>query len=275
MNPRWLQPWLLALVMAGSPLRLDADPAIPMLETRILADHALLLRARDELAALRASGRIGVAEQRDYAAWIAGLETRIADDCRLLVASLGVPPPGHPCHGIAAPVPAIDLRQERSREESRTALDAELNRSLGEFDDKLLREQARVKTAAPKTTATARSGAATGGGQAADADDGQGQDGATDDKSTGERGTTDTSPGATEQAATGGDTMPETAGPSGIGGKPTATSPASVPVSEPVPDGSDDDIVARQLREAAEKETDPELKKKLWEEYRRYKAEVR
>jgi len=35
---------------------------------------------------------------------------------------------------------------------------------------------------------------------------------------------------------------------------------------------ADDDIVARQLREAAEKETDPELKKKLWEEYRKYKA---
>ena len=38
-----------------------------------------------------------------------------------------------------------------------------------------------------------------------------------------------------------------------------------------IPDGSDDEIVARQLREAAEKETDPELKAKLWEEYRRYK----
>jgi hypothetical protein len=33
----------------------------------------------------------------------------------------------------------------------------------------------------------------------------------------------------------------------------------------------DDDIVARQLREAAEKETDPELKAKLWKEYRDYK----
>ena len=33
----------------------------------------------------------------------------------------------------------------------------------------------------------------------------------------------------------------------------------------------DDDIVARQLREAAEKETDPELKKKLWQEYEAYK----
>ncbi len=34
---------------------------------------------------------------------------------------------------------------------------------------------------------------------------------------------------------------------------------------------ADDDIVARQLREAAEKEKDPALKKKLWEEYRKYK----
>lgn len=36
-----------------------------------------------------------------------------------------------------------------------------------------------------------------------------------------------------------------------------------------------DDIVARQLREAAEKETDPELKEKLWEEYRKYKEDLR
>ncbi len=33
----------------------------------------------------------------------------------------------------------------------------------------------------------------------------------------------------------------------------------------------DDDIVARQLREAAEKETDPALKEKLWKEYYDYK----
>jgi hypothetical protein len=36
-------------------------------------------------------------------------------------------------------------------------------------------------------------------------------------------------------------------------------------------DPRDDDIVARQLREAAEQETDPELRKKLWKEYEDYK----
>ena len=38
-----------------------------------------------------------------------------------------------------------------------------------------------------------------------------------------------------------------------------------------IPSGDDDDVVARQLREAAEKEQDPELREKLWEEYRKYK----
>lgn len=41
---------------------------------------------------------------------------------------------------------------------------------------------------------------------------------------------------------------------------------------EDIPDGADDDIVARQLREAAERETDPDIRARLWEEYRRYKA---
>ncbi len=36
-------------------------------------------------------------------------------------------------------------------------------------------------------------------------------------------------------------------------------------------DEINDDIVARQLKEAAEKETDPQLKEKLWQEYYRYK----
>jgi hypothetical protein len=39
-----------------------------------------------------------------------------------------------------------------------------------------------------------------------------------------------------------------------------------------VPDGSDDDIVARQLRELAMKEKDPALREKLWQEYIAYKT---
>ena len=38
-----------------------------------------------------------------------------------------------------------------------------------------------------------------------------------------------------------------------------------------VGDGADDDVVARQIREAAMNEADPVLREKLWEEYRNYR----
>ncbi len=53
-------------------------------------------------------------------------------------------------------------------------------------------------------------------------------------------------------------------------GPPMGGATAQVP--EDIPDARDDDIIARQLREAAINEADPELQEKLWEEYRRYKG---
>ena len=53
------------------------------------------------------------------------------------------------------------------------------------------------------------------------------------------------------------------------GGTASGAGPGSIPPD--IPDGSDDDVVARQIREAAMKETDPELRKALWDEYRKYK----
>ena len=39
---------------------------------------------------------------------------------------------------------------------------------------------------------------------------------------------------------------------------------------EDIPITVDDDIIARQLREAALTEDDPALRERLWEEYRKY-----
>ena len=47
------------------------------------------------------------------------------------------------------------------------------------------------------------------------------------------------------------------------------------PTQRKRPDSYDDDIVAKQLREAAEKETDPVIKEKLWKEYEDYKSNAR
>lgn len=56
------------------------------------------------------------------------------------------------------------------------------------------------------------------------------------------------------------------------GGRGQPHSGPRFPAPEGTPDGHDDDVVARQLREAAETETDPELRRRLWEEYRKYKT---
>jgi hypothetical protein len=43
-----------------------------------------------------------------------------------------------------------------------------------------------------------------------------------------------------------------------------------VVVPTDIPDAKDDDVVARQLREAAMAEIDPDLRQALWDDYRRY-----
>lgn len=57
---------------------------------------------------------------------------------------------------------------------------------------------------------------------------------------------------------------------------PTTSSSSPPPAQETfqppedIPSGRDDDVVARQLREAAMREPDPELREALWDEYRNY-----
>jgi len=59
-----------------------------------------------------------------------------------------------------------------------------------------------------------------------------------------------------------------------VGGGGVGGGDSGAPIPDDVGDGSDDDIVARQLREAAMAEEDPELREKLWQEYREYKASL-
>lgn len=70
-----------------------------------------------------------------------------------------------------------------------------------------------------------------------------------------------------------GDLKSDKQGGGGSGPGSVGKGPSSVPPG--VGTGEDDDLVARQLREAAEKETDPELREKLWKEYQDYKSSVK
>ncbi len=54
-----------------------------------------------------------------------------------------------------------------------------------------------------------------------------------------------------------------------VGGR-VSQSTAKYPTPTDIPNGNNDDVVARQLREAAMREPDPAVRERLWDEYRKY-----
>jgi hypothetical protein len=82
------------------------------------------------------------------------------------------------------------------------------------------------------------------------------------------------SDGASGVAGTGGNTtspsgmaLPD--GPSAVSKAPSPPARSGIP--KDVDDARDDDVIARQLREAAMAETDPAVREKLWADYQKYK----
>jgi hypothetical protein len=130
--------------------------------------------------------------------------------------------------------------------ERRADLDGQLDASLDRFDEKLRREQ-QATASERDTQSSARA------------------DGAVvDATSSGERERDDIRRDRSGDLQSAGLENP---GPAGSD-QNQAGSGAS---AKPIPSGVDDDIIARRLRRAAENETDPELREKLWAEYRDYK----
>ncbi|HHH44282.1 MAG TPA: hypothetical protein ENK49_09105 [Gammaproteobacteria bacterium] len=244
----------LLILLLAAPVQAARDT---QLLERLRADQAALQAARADFARHRETGSLGAGERDEYAAYLERLRERVAADCAALAAERISLPPDLDCpQPVIVPRPAaIDPQAEQTEAERAAALDAELKAGLGEFDQRLLREQERVKAARPRTAGGAGQAGRSGEGGSGDARAEGGGTGAPAEKD--ERG---------ELA------RPPTT--SGSAGGPGQQSTAGEPPQD-VGDGSDDDVVARQLREAAERETDPEMKKKLWEEYRKYKQGTR
>jgi hypothetical protein len=149
------------------------------------------------------------------------------------------------------------------------ALDKKFNESLARFDDKLLREMDAIRAGSAKKLQDLAQ-------EAADAakrlrEQGVDVDSAGSESSEETDAQKETSEGDRETETTGGAADTETASQDGSrkGGKGGSSD------DRHRTDYEDDDIVARQLREAAENETDPELKEKLWKEYEEYKKSSR
>ena len=138
-------------------------------------------------------------------------------------------------------------------------LNRELNTSLGRFDGALLGERERSQAQSEEL------GNSAARDESVAMIDGNGAEGA---------GTESGGYGAAMPARTEGDTssgsgMSSAGGGSARQGDYQHTASANT-VPPDIRDGSDDDVVARQIREAAMKEKDPELRAKLWDEYRKY-----
>jgi len=236
---------------------------------QLRADYSALTDARLEFEQLEYSGNSSPGEQADFAEWILQLSRQVAQSCRLLQYSPEhLVPADIPCDeytsSYQSPV-AIDINWETTASEKTAAVVDRFNASLGDFDEKLLREQDRVKARKAQTASTGGSGAsAAGSGEGESAVDGsEGEDGAENgDGETGESG--QQSGQQSDETGTSNNNSSNFSS-----GRPSGGKPSSAP--QGTPDGRNDDVIARQLREAAEQETDPELKRKLWAEYRRYK----
>ena len=244
-------------------LAVSVAAASPLLE-RLRLDHAALVAPEADFHARRGRGALQGNELTDYAAYVARLHREVAEDCAALARD-DIPVPA----GLSCPVSAVvliapaavDQAGEQTSSEKTADLDAQLFSGISEFDEMLLREQERIKSATPHAGDGEGSGDGSGGGGSGDGDGDSGEyegEGASGEAGEGEG-----------QVATGEGDSTDYDGSAGSG----STQPAGKGQPPPpgTPDGSDDDVVARQLREAAEKETDPVLKKKLWEEYRKYK----
>ncbi len=175
-----------------------------------------------------------------------------------------VEPTASPSPGLAregSGAASSSAKGAETSEERRDGLNEKLDASLREFDGLILKERELLD--GRRQEDTSRSGETSGASGTGRAGDQTGElEGTSAEAEAQMAGGTGASP---DQAPS--DEDPE-AGPTTMGGDPAADQ-GKVP--EDVGDGRDDDIVARQLREAAMNEENPALRERLWDEYRAYK----
>lgn len=137
----------------------------------------------------------------------------------------------------------------QTTQERAAVLNGALNRGYEDFDGVILAERARAQAqanAARNTEIPGDSGGGASGGAGTN-----GQPIIISSRGNGPAGAPQGSPGVG-------------------GGASSRQEVQTFPPPEDIPSGRDDDIVARQLREAAMSEPDPELREALWDEYRKY-----
>lgn len=250
--------------------------------------------AVEEYRKMLGSGGLGRTEQRDFEEYLTRLKDAVARACDR-IDGLGEDFPelaaesGCDLAGAGDTGP-VSFPEETTEQESIARMDHQLGTSMSEFDELLLREMEQLKRQRSGSP-DAAGGSGGGDGEGSATGQGTGQSGQESSEQAAEQeGSGDGTQQGADTADTDGTDGPEAQGEQAEGRVASRqqesgqrqqgakgsseTSSGSTSRTDAPPADDDDDIVARQLREAAENETDPVLREKLWEEYRRYKADT-
>jgi hypothetical protein len=258
----------LFVAILATPAQADSPGELARARHDLAISEQVLARVSERVEIARADPATTPEERQrldDYLSRVRDLVELNRERVRSLAQTVQVLPAGATSDGTGG----IGASSAASHAEEVAALDAKLGGSLAEFDQLLLEEARKARARAPTRASASENGAGSNGG---DTDAGKGT-GTSAQKSGGEESSTtevtasrqdDTDPGQSSGK-----------GPGSPGGRMEGTDPGAAGPTAAVPpdvgDGNDDDIVARQIRRAAETEADPELRKKLWDEYRKYK----
>ena len=251
----------------------SADARLAQARENLRISRETEKRIASELEQLKASGNVPDEAVKDYETYLKSVRA-MTEENRKIVAQMEAAYEQQSPSQAASQTPgskapdqttAQGIPEEQAVDEV-AALDRQLNASLAKFDDMLLKKMEAIRAGssqklqdlAEEAAEAARRLRAKGldvdtsgsesSGDKQEAPEGQAQSGRKPESAADQPGT--------ETAAKDG---------SRKGGEgPSDQNQRRV-------DYGDDDIVARQLREAAEKETDPVLKEKLWKEYEEYK----
>ncbi len=229
-------------------------------------------RIAAELEHLKRSGNASAEAVKDYEDYLARVQAMTAENRKIMEqmeAAYNRHTPGE-TNSDSAVSNKLDKMYDPNIPEEQTVdelatLDKEFNASLAQFDDKLLKEMDAIRAGSTEKLQDLAQEAAEAAKRLRD----QGVDVDTSGAKSSEEtdAQKEASQSGRETETTGGAADTETAS---RDGSRKGGSGASADDRHRT-DYEDDDIVARQLREAAENETDPELKEKLWKEYEEYK----
>jgi hypothetical protein len=298
-----LVPGLAALSYEAAPAK--AKSQLELARENLRISEATQRRIAAELDKLKKSGQASAEVINDYEIYLARVQAMVAEN-RKVVSGMeaayagNLPQKSTSGQNTSSEIDSMlnpAIPEEQANDEV-AALDREFNTSLAEFDEMLLKEFAAIRaksnqkmrdlaeeaaaaarrlrekgvdlnTGESESSAEGQEGTEEGEGKEGTAEAGKESEAEKSGEEKGERAegeadASDKKEGAESKEA-GKDTQVATRDKSGDKGQGTTTDRGSRYSKE------DDDIVARQLREAAENETDPELKEKLWREYEEYK----